>query len=380
MTRFTLLGLAALIGLAGLYLAWTPAALVRTELTPPSAPNVKIAPISDALSFARVGQQTIAVTGYTNGQVTGLPVGKVDEDAISLVNRLGYVGVSALIAAGGTPITANVADLAVPVDLSGRHIAAGTNYREHAEEATVEGGPFIFAKYVAPTPSRSTISAGDALLDYEVELCLVTMESARTDQPAKGGLLLCSDVTDRAKLLRNADVAHPESGKGFTTGKSAPGYLPVGDLFVVPRDLDHYVAGLTLQLSVNGHERQRTPVTMWIWDLSRLLAEAGKLRDREWAYWGGTARLPIDAEGKVPARTLVLAGTPGGTVFVGVDLRSIGRGLVAWVAGACHKPFTAEVIESYIALVRQQKRYLQPGDRMTIQVDGLGSLDNPIVL
>lgn len=378
MARFALLSLGVLIGLAAFYLAWTPAPIVRAEQTRPSAPSVKIAPIGDALSFARVGKQTIAVSSYANGRVTGLPVGKEGEDAISLVNRLGYDGVSALIAKGGAPTTANVAELAVPVDLLSRHIAAGTNYREHAEEATVEGGPFLFAKYVAPTPSRASVSAGDALLDYEVELCLVTLDATPTTQRAKGGLMLCNDVTNRAKLMRNVDVAHPESGKGFTTGKSAPGYLPVGDLFVVPRDLNRYVAGLTLQLSVNGQERQRTPATMWIWDLDRLLTEAGKLRDREWAYAGGTARLPIDAEGNVPARTLVLAGTPGGTVFAGVDLRSIGRGLAAWLAGGWDKPFTAQVIESHIALARQQKRYLQPGDRMTIRVDGLGSLDNYI--
>ncbi|OYU74246.1 MAG: hypothetical protein CFE32_18400 [Alphaproteobacteria bacterium PA3] len=168
MARFTLLCLGALIGLAGLYLVWTPAALIRAEQTPPSAPSVKIAPISDALSFARIGKQTIAVSSYANGRVTGLPVGNEGEDAISLVNRLGYDGVSALIAKGGAPITANVGELAVPVDLLSRHIAAGTNYREHAEEATVEGGPFLFAKYVAPTPSRASVSAGDALLDYEV--------------------------------------------------------------------------------------------------------------------------------------------------------------------------------------------------------------------
>lgn len=379
MARLILLCLAALIGLAALYTVWTPAALIRAEQTPPSAPSVKIAPISDALSFARIGKQTIAVSSYANGRVTGLPVGYEGEDAISLVNRLGYDGVSALIAKGGAPITANVAELAVPVDLLSRHIAAGTNYREHAEEATVEGGPFLFAKYVAPTHSRASVSAGDALLDYEVELCLVTLDATSTTQRAKGGLMLCNDVTNRAKLMRNVDVAHPESGKGFTTGKSAPGYLPVGDLFVVPRDLNHYVAGLTLQLSVNGQERQRTPATMWIWDLDRLLTEAGKLRDREWAYAGGTARLPIDADGNVPARTLVLAGTPGGTVFAGVDMRSIGRGLAAWLAGGWDKPFTVHVIESHIALAQQQKRYLQPGDRMTIWVDGLGSLDSLIV-
>ena len=89
--------------------------------------------------------------------------------------------------------------------------------------------------------------------------------------------------------------------------------------------------------------------------------------------------MPFDADGKVPARTLILAGTPGGTVFAGIDVRSIGRGLVKWLAGGWGTPFTTHVIESQIALEKQQKRYLQPGDRMTIQVDRLGSLDNLIV-
>lgn len=379
MVRKILLGVAAIFGLAALYLIWTPAKSSRPSPPPATAPSLKIASTNDALSFARLGKQTIAVSSYTNGRVTGLPVGNSGEDAIRLINRLGYDGVRALIAAGGTPVTASVADLAVPVDLRNQHIAAGTNYREHAEEATVDGGPFLFAKYVTPTSSRASVAAGDALLDYEVELCLVPLIAARTDRPATGGLILCNDVTDRATLMRNIDPEHPESGKGFTSGKSAPGYLPVGELFIVPRDLDRFVSSVTLQLSVNGQERQRTEAKMWIWDLTRILAEAGAMRGHEWAYWGGTARLPFDADGKVPARTLILAGTPGGTVFAGIDARAIGRGLVNWLAGGWSTNLTTHVIESQIALEKRQQRYLQPGDRVTIQVDRLGSLDNLII-
>lgn len=380
MLRIVLFALAALIGSIALYLSWTPPAQQKTATQQRSAPSIKIAPTDKALSFARLGEQTIAITAYANGQVTGVPVGQEGEDAIALVNRLGYDSVRAIVDGGDASVSASVADLAVPVDLMDRHIAAGTNYREHAEEAAVEGGPFLFAKYVAPTHSRATVSAGDALLDYEVELCLVTMAPTKAEAPAKGGLMLCNDVTDRATLLRNIDPDRPESGKGFTSGKSAPGYLPVGDLFVVPRDLDGFIDGLTLQLSVNGEERQRTSADMWIWDLDRILTEAGKIRNREWSYWGGTARLPFDKDGQIPTRTLVLAGTPGGTVFAGIDARSIGRGLVKWLAAGWDRPIEARVIESHIALASQQKRYLQPGDRMTIQVDGLGSLDNLIVL
>lgn len=138
MVRNFLAGVTAIIGLAALYLIWTPAKASRPAPVPATAPTLKIASTNDALSFARLGKQTIAVSSYTNGRVTGLPIGNSGEDAIRLVNRLGYDGVRALIAAGGTPITANVADLAVPIDLRDQHIAAGTNYREHAEEATAD--------------------------------------------------------------------------------------------------------------------------------------------------------------------------------------------------------------------------------------------------
>ena len=106
MVRNILASFVAVIGLVALYLIWTPAAPKPSARQPASAPNVEIAPTSDALSFARLGKQTIAVSSYANGRITGLPVGNSGEDAISLVNRLGYDGVRALIAAGGTPVKA----------------------------------------------------------------------------------------------------------------------------------------------------------------------------------------------------------------------------------------------------------------------------------
>ena len=63
------------------------------------------------------------------------------------------------------------------------------------------------------------------------------------DRPASMGLVLCNDYTDRDALLRTLDPWNPGSGKGFTTGKSFPGSLPVGDLFVIPRDVRAFTAG-----------------------------------------------------------------------------------------------------------------------------------------
>lgn len=343
--------------------------------------SIAIAPLDEALTFARAGSRTLAVTAYRNGQVRGVDVTTLmtaGEDAIDLVNRLGYDEVREAVAHGAAA-TAEVATLDVPVRLAAAHIAAGTNYQEHADEATVEGGPFLFPKLVAPTSARAPIQARQALLDYEVELCLVATRPIGPDEPASGGLILCNDVTDRATLLRNVDPSNPQSGKGFTSGKSAAGYLPVGDLFVVPRDLEAFVATLQLQLSVNGQERQRSAVTSWIWDFDEILDRARAQRNTTWSYWGGTARFPFTPDRVLPARTLVLAGTPAGTVFQGMNTSDYAWGVFDWLMGGWGETAAHHVIERHIAAARAAKAYLQPGDEVSIRVDRMGTLHNTVV-
>jgi 2,4-didehydro-3-deoxy-L-rhamnonate hydrolase len=345
------------------------------------APSIEIAPPAEALTFARAGDAIIAVTSYEGERIGGVDLTSLaapGEDAIDLTNRLGYDKLKEAIERAERRVEVAASDLEVPVGLTSAHIAAGTNYREHAEEATVEGGPFLFAKLVTPTRSRAPIPSGKGLLDYEAELCLVAMKPIGANDPAAGGLMLCNDVTDRAVLLRNIDPSHPESGNGFTSGKSAPGYLPVGDLFVVPRDLKAFAAKITLQLSVNGVERQRAPVTHWIWDFDEQLRQARLRRDVTWNYWGGTARLPLTPEGAIPARTLVLAGTPAGTVFKGLHWSDYVLGVLDWLFGGWDKTVAHHVIERHIDGARSDGGYLKPGDVVSIRVDRLGTLANTV--
>jgi 2,4-diketo-3-deoxy-L-fuconate hydrolase len=347
----------------------------------PARDSVAIAPVDEALTFARAGHRTLAVTSYVNGGVEGVDLTALlasGEDAIDLVQRLGFGAIREAVV-HGVRASVDAATLGLPVRLAAAHIAAGTNYREHADEASVEGGPFLFPKLVVPTSARAPIPARQALLDYEVELCLVTMEPIGPHERASGALILCNDVTDRATLLRNVDPSDPQSGKGFTSGKSAPGYLPVGDLLVVPRDLQAYVAGLELRLSVNGRERQRAPVTDWIWDFDEILDQARARRNASWAYRGGTARFPFTPDGTLPSRTLILAGTPAGTVFQGIDKSDYAWGLFEWLAGGWGESVVHHVIERHIAAARRARTYLQPGDEVTIRVDRLGVLHNRVV-
>ena len=343
--------------------------------------SLLIAPLDEALTFARgLTGQIIGVRSYRDDQVTGVDLSALTltpgEDAIDLLNRLGRDAVRAAIRSGQPAVTLPVSELGLPIKLTDAHIAVGSNYREHAEESAVTGSPFLCPKQVKPTAPRAGIPAGKGLLDYEVELCLVPLQPLGLTDAASGGLILGNDVTDRAVLMRGVDLKDPQSGRGFTDGKSAVGYLPVGDLFVVPKDLRAFVAGLTLQLSVNGAERQRAPATEWIWDLDEILKRARAKRDVVWSWREGAVRLAFDPDGAIPARTLIMAGTPAGTIFHGVPGKDRQSGLLRWILSGFRGSVMQHVIAAYIARNQAQRTYLQPGDQVTIRVDCLGTLSN----
>lgn len=351
--------------------------------------NVAIAPLDEALTFARIGPverpRVMAVTAYAGGTVSGVDLsallGRPVGDPIEVVEREGWESLRGRIAAApeSAAVAVPAAELIAPVDLLGHHVAAGTNYPEHAGEAEVEDGPFLFAKLVEPSGPRAPVAAGEALLDYEVELAFVPFQPIREGAPLPMiGLVLSNDYTDRATLLRHVDPWDPTSGKGFTTGKSAPGYLPIGDLFVVPRDLRAFAAPLELRLWVNGAPRQQARVAEQIWDFDRLLAETWARRDVTWEHRGAQVSL-LAPDGTIPARSLILSGTPGGTVFQGVGWGTRLRGLRGWLSGGWSQPVAGAVMETYIREARADGSYLQPGDRVTIRVDRMGVIDNPIV-
>lgn len=349
--------------------------------------SVDIAPLDEALTFAQTkaqdGGRLIAVRAYQEGQIKGVDLSSLrasaSEDAIDLINRLGQDAIRAFVQAAKDEVKVSSDHLGLPIRLGDQNIGVGTNYAEHAAESTVVGSPFLFPKIVQPTAWDAPIPAGDALLDFEVELCLVPLQGLIPGAPVSGGLILGNDVTDRAVLLRNVDVTDPQSGKGFTSGKSGPSYMPVGDLFVVPRNLPSFLSLLTLHLSVNDQVRQHAAATDWIWDLEEIVRQCRLKRDVRWAYWGGEARLAIGEAGDIPARTVIMAGTPAGTVFQGVPTKDRLMGALAWLLSGCKGPPIGHVIERYIKSARAAKIYLQPGDRVDIRVDRLGCLSNHIV-
>jgi len=345
--------------------------------------TVVISPPEDALTLARVlhegAPRLISVTNYEQGTITGHVLDVATDDPITAFQTLGFQGLVELVTEPGLALQVSASDLLIPVALGNSHIAAGTNFSEHAAEATVEDGPFLFPKAVQPTGPYANVSAGDGLLDYEVELCFVGFDPIHLDRlPAHVGLFLCNDYTNRAKLMRHIDPFDVTSGNGFTTGKSAPGFMPIGNLFVIPRDHATFVPSVELTLYLNGERRQNALQSQAIWGLEDILQQVALRYDVTWAYNGTDVGLSL-VENTIPVRTAILGGTPSGTLFQGLAFSQQVSGTLKWLAGGWDKPFAHWIIETYIVDAQESEAFLQPGDEVTIHVDRLGVISNKVV-
>ncbi len=303
-----------------------------------------VAAPEEALTFARRGRELLLVESVSAARVEARRLADA-EDPIELLARMDAAAVRRA-AETSARVSVPLAELGQPAELGAVHVAAGTNFREHAEEVGTEE-PFLFPKLVQPTAYASDVPSA-ARLDYEVELCFVALRplASAADVPGRFGVLLCNDFTDRWTLVKGMLRPGEMGTRGFADGKGRPGFLPVGPFLVVPDDLDAFVSGVTLELWVNGGLRQRSAASEMIWDLPTLVERSFAWRDLAYHHAGSTRSI-LPEEGGIPARALVLSGTPGGVIF---QLSTLWRGSL----------------------------YLQPGDEVVARATGLGALRNRV--
>jgi hypothetical protein len=129
---------------------------------------------------------------------------------------------------------------------------------------------------------------------------------------------------------------------------------------------------------VNGRPRQEAPLAASTWRIDDLLRETWARRELAWDDRGASVRLPL-VEGRIPDRTLVMSGTPDGTVFRAIGTGQRIRGLGAWLFGGWGRSLPDHVIDAYIRDARDGRIYLQPGDRVAIRVERLGAIDNEVI-
>lgn len=278
-------------------------------------------------------------------------------------------------------------------------IGAGINYAEHRDEVDVDtaGELLLFPKPVVPTgayaPVRTGMQIGEIpaqpvlLLDYEVELGLVLLEDLNLHQlpPSyddfidKVAFFAANDVSNRVPIILDEDT-------GYTRGKSYPTYLPIGPWMVHgsqlrPRTMNEGDHSLRIGLEVYeavaspGYTQNRQlagtdAMLHGPWGIVRYMSEMlaqGEIICMRDAY--GKPRYLHNADGIIPAGSLILTGTPGGTA-----IRKPGLMYQAelFLRGGLSLDGARQVFVQDAEQQIDAAAYLQDGDRVGSWVEHLG--------
>jgi 2,4-diketo-3-deoxy-L-fuconate hydrolase len=213
----------------------------------------------------------------------------------------------------------------LPIERPGKIICVGLNYRDHAEEqgTALPEAPLLFAKW-----QNALIGPGEPIVippivtkcDYEAELGVVIGSqvrgvSAENALEAVAGYICVNDVS--ARDLQFADGQ-------WTRGKSPDTFCPVGPR-LVPRAEVADPQALGIRAILNGETLQDSNTSNMVFGVAEVIE-----------YITRTVTLePGD---------LIATGTPAGV-------------------GAFRKP----------------PLFMQPGDEVTIEIEGVGALTNPVV-
>ena len=212
----------------------------------------------------------------------------------------------------------------LPIERPGKIICVGLNYRDHAEEqgSPLPERPLLFAKW-----QNTLIGPGDAIvippiaanIDYEAELGVVIGErvrgaSAENALEAVAGFLCLNDVS--ARDLQFSDGQ-------WVRGKSLDTFCPIGPEFVPAADVPDPQA-LAIRAVVNGEVLQDSHTSNMIFSVAEIVAHVSRSITLE----------PGD---------LIATGTPAG-----------------------------------VGAFRDPPVWLEPGDEVTIEIEGLGALTNPV--
>jgi 2-keto-4-pentenoate hydratase/2-oxohepta-3-ene-1,7-dioic acid hydratase in catechol pathway len=206
----------------------------------------------------------------------------------------------------------------------------GLNYRHHAAEsnAPIPQHPVLFHKAVSALqhpgdPIDLPTKLASSQVDYECELAVVIGRTCKNVSKADAlsyvlGYTCANDVSAR-------DWQKDWGGSQWCRGKTFDTFCPLGPCIVTPDEIPNPNA-LQIKTIVNGEVLQDWNTSDMIFDVPTLIEFLS----------GSTTLLP---------GTVILTGTPHG-----------------------------------VGMARKPPRWLQAGDSVTISIEGIGELTNPVRL
>lgn len=217
--------------------------------------------------------------------------------------------------------------LEAPIADPRKYLAIGMNYQSHVDEAEAAGKTapktqIWFNKQVTcingPFSDVDVPKAGPDMVDYEAEMGVVIGKRCRhvSREEARSviaGYVVCNDVTARDWQFRSPT---------FTLGKSFDTHGPIGPWITTDDEIADPHA-LTIELELNGEQRQHASTSEMIYDIYDQIAYLSEVMTLE----------PGD---------LIATGTPAGVGIAG-------------------------------------NRFMKDGDVVRVSVDGLGAIENRFV-
>ena len=240
----------------------------------------------------------------------------------------GLAEAGAALLAGGAPEAAcrplAAIRLAAPLPRPGKVVGAAFNYTDALAERGMDAPPepVTFVK-----SGRTVVGPGDAIVltpelanvTYEAELAVV-IGTAALRVPRERAM----DHVCAYSLFNDVSVtAMVKADGGFVRGKNQPTSGPFGPWLATPDEIGDPMA-LGIRLDVDGQVLQQSSTAQMLFDIATLIEYV-------------SARMPLDPG------DVIATGTPAG------------------VAGA-HAP----------------PRWLAAGQRVTLAIEGLGKLSNPV--
>ena len=215
------------------------------------------------------------------------------------------------------------ATLCAPIPDAQKIVCMGLNYRDHAEETGQEipAAPMWFAKFAnSLTGSGQEIALPAAhadFVDYEAELALVISRPARNVSAQDALSYIAGAMPFNDVSARDLQLQNPL----WTSGKAIDTFAPCGPALVTLDEIGD-LAALELRTRINGEVLQQGTTANLIFGPAELVAWLSRT----------ITLLPGD---------IIATGTPAGV-------------------GAA------------------QGRFLRDGDTVEVEIDGLGTLVNPV--
>ncbi|MBO9523758.1 MAG: fumarylacetoacetate hydrolase family protein [Nocardioidaceae bacterium] len=247
---------------------------------------------------------------------------------------------------------------AAPIANPGKILNAGANYYDHIKEmGTVEITPENDIPYIFPkTPNNAIVGNGDAIVlprsknwdvaqyvDWEAELAVVIGRTAEDVSPEEAldyvaGYTIYQDISGRDKMIR-------ETGPfpwDWYANKCNDTFAPLGP-WIVPTAFVPDPQNLFIRSIVNGEVQQDSNTKEMIWTAAEMVSYASEITRLE----------PGD---------IVATGTCAGCGMAqGLDLQP------------------GELPDLFPHMYAGGGKFLQAGDTLVTEIEGLGRLTNPVV-